>query len=79
MKDSITLEAGNEYFIELTPIGQSVTSQFKTMGYKDRRCRLSNETLASSTLKMYNKQNCIYECMVHYAMEKCACTAWDFH
>ena len=31
--ESLSLVAGHEYFIEITPFGQSVTSHFKSMKY----------------------------------------------
>ena len=77
-RDSLTLIAGNEYFIELTPFKQSVTSNFKSMTQEDRHCLLSNEVSPQSKLKVYAKQNCRFVCKVHKALENCGCIAWDF-
>ena len=77
-RDSLTLKAGHEYFIELTPYGQIVTSQFKSLEYADRHCSLSNEKSELSAMKVYSKQNCRYECKVHIAIENCNCIPWDF-
>ena len=76
--ESIILEAGNEYTIEVTPFGQYVTSEFKLMSYDQRKCLLSNEVPENSTLKAYIQQNCRYECKVRYAIDKCDCIPWDF-
>ena len=38
--DSITLRAGNEYRIKVTPSGQIVSNQFKLMSIEDRKCLL---------------------------------------
>jgi hypothetical protein len=76
--DSITLEAGNEYFVEVTPFGQSVTDQFKLIDQKDRNCLLSTEIFPTSKLKVQTKQNCMYECKVYYAIGHCGCIPWDF-
>ena len=38
--DSITLRAGNEYRIKVTPSGQIVSNQFKLMSIDDRKCFL---------------------------------------
>ena len=77
-KDSLTLEAGHEYFIQVTPIGQQVTKQFQALSFKDRHCLLSHEKNEHSVLKVYKKQNCRYECKVKFAISKCACIPWDF-
>ena len=75
---SLTLKAGHEYFIQVMPFGQSVTTQFKTMSYGERNCLLPEELPESSSMKVYSKQNCKYECKVRYSIEKCACLPWDF-
>lgn len=77
--DSLSLKAGNEYFIELTPFGQNVTNQFRKLDYQDRNCFLSKELPAKgSQLKVYSKQNCRYECKINIAIENCGCIPWDF-
>ena len=43
--DSITLRAGNEYRIKVTPSGQIVSNQFKLMSIKDRKCLLKEENI----------------------------------
>ena len=50
--DSILLSAGNEYFIEITPHGQTITSQFREMSYNDRNCLVSTEISNTSRLKV---------------------------
>ena len=76
--DSLILKKGHEYFIEVTPSGQIVSSDFKSLNYEDRNCVLSNEVPENSTLKKYSKHNCKYECRVNIAKEKCECIPWDF-
>ena len=46
--NSITLEKGHEYFIEITPTGQMVTKSFSEMSYEQRKCLLSNEVPSAS-------------------------------
>ena len=75
---AIALKSGHEYTIQVTPFGQSVTSEFLNMDKEVRNCQTANDLPTKTTLKMYNKQNCKYECMVNYAMKKCACIPWDF-
>ena len=76
--DSLTLKKGHEYFIEVTPSGQKVSADFKSLNYEDRNCVLSNELPENSTLKKYSMHNCKYECRVNIAKEKCDCIPWDF-
>ena len=76
--DSLVLKKGYEYFVEVTPSGQIVSSDFKSLNYEDRNCVLSNEVPKNSTLKKYSKHNCKYECRVNIAKEKCDCIPWDF-
>ena len=56
-KDSLTLQAGHEYFIQVTPIGQQVTKQFQALSFKDRQCLLSHENNEDSALKVYKNHN----------------------
>ena len=58
--------------------GQSVTSQFKKMNYEERNCLLPEELPELSSMKVYSKQNCRYECKVKHAIDTCACIPWDF-
>ena len=74
----IKLKSGYEYFIEVTPFGQSVTEEFKRLSYEERKCSLTDELPLFSALKIYRKQNCIYECKVNYAIKQCDCIPWDF-
>ena len=76
--DSLILKKGQEYFIEVTPSGQIVSADFKSINYEGRNCVLSNELPENSTLKKYSKHNCQYECRVNIAKEKCDCIPWDF-
>ena len=71
--DSLVLKKGYEYFIEVTPSGQIVSEDFKSLNYEDRNCVLSNEVPQNSTLKKHSKHNCKYECRVNIAKEKCDC------
>ena len=75
---AIALKSGYEYTIQVTPFGQSVTSEFVKMDQDIRECLMPSELPASTMLKVYNKENCKYECMVNYAMNQCACIPWDF-
>ena len=67
-----------EYTIKVTPEGQRVTSNFKALKNTDRDCFNADEIPEKSNMKIYNQQNCKFECRVGYAIEKCACVPWDF-
>ena len=44
------LEAGNEYFIDVTPKGQMSTEGFKNLNFQQRQCHLETEvTTAAGT------------------------------
>ena len=77
-RDSVLLEAGNEYTIVVKPFVQTVTDEFKQLGHEQRNCLLSDESPDFSALKLYTEPNCRYECKVHYAIDKCDCLPWDF-
>ena len=62
--NSLLLQAGHEYFIEVTPFGQYVTKEIKEMSHESRNCLLPNEIPRASMLKRYSKHNCVYECKV---------------
>ena len=51
-KDSIPLIRDYEYFIEVTPHGQTFTKQFKEMSYENRNCLLSTEISDTPLLKV---------------------------
>ena len=82
---SMILEAGNEYFIDVTPKGQMSTEGFKNLNFLQRQCHLETEVTTSassneesSSFKIYTKNNCKYECYVNLAHEHCHCIPWDY-
>ena len=75
---SISLKPGFEYEIELHPHGQISSPDFREMSLEKRGCRLSHETMESSTYQVYTKDNCLYDCRVQQAYKICQCLPWDF-
>ena len=77
-QSSITLEANNEYIIEVTPIGQIKSEAFKETHIHQRQCHTPSEVQEKSIFKMYTQKNCQYECHVNMAIGICQCLPWDF-
>ena len=75
---SLSLEAGNEYIIQVYSNGLASTEQYKSLSLKDRHCRLEHEVDKSSPFKVYAKNNCIYECNVKLVGDFCKCIPWEF-
>ena len=75
---SMTFVANHEYYIEITPIGQASTNDFKSLSKEQRQCFLTNEVSKTSLFKTYTKNNCKYECHIKMAIEICSCAPWDF-
>ena len=76
--DPIELEAGNEYYVEVYPIGQVSNEDFKAMNYEQRKCKLEDEVDDRSIFKKYTESNCKYECHVEIARETCGCVPWEY-
>lgn len=76
--DSMTMFKGYEYTIELTPFGQSITDEARAINSKERGCLLPDEIPPMSALKLYARDNCLFECQVNYAVKNCYCIPWDF-
>ena len=45
---SMILEAGNEYFIDVTPKGQISTEGFKNLNFQQRQCHLETEVVTAA-------------------------------
>ena len=75
---TISLQPGHEYVIVLSPSGKESTNGFKQLSLEQRLCRLDNEVPAGSVFKVYSKNNCLYECYISKAFEKCHCIPWDY-
>ena len=74
----LTLEFGNEYFIDVFPNGQISSDDFKTLNYNQRKCKLESEVDASGVFNTYTQMNCKYQCRVELASQKCECVPWDY-
>ena len=74
----IKLEAGKEYFIEISPKGQKASEAFKALNEDQRKCKLESDVIKGSIFKKYTKNNCKYECHVEKARNNCGCKPWDF-
>ncbi len=44
----------------------------------DRNCRFPDETDGLTLFKRYSKNNCLLECWVLAASDRCNCTPWDY-
>ena len=75
---SVSLKPGFEYEIELYPYGQVSTEDFRHMSLSKRSCRLMDETMEGATHPIYTKANCLYDCRIQQALNKCLCIPWDF-
>ena len=75
---SITLKPGYEYTIEVFPTGQESSNGFKKLSFEQRSCRLDHEIPEGSSFKVYSKTNCLYDCYIAEAFQKCQCIPWDF-
>ena len=74
----IKMKAGNEYFVDVTPIGQISDNDFKALSFTQRRCRLDHEIDESGIFQSYSSLNCKYECQVKLAINACGCVPWDY-
>ena len=74
----IELKANHEYFIEITPIGQITSKEYKALDFQQRKCYTEDEFSESSMFKSYTVNNCKYECGIKTAKQKCKCLPWDF-
>ena len=77
-EQTITLLRGHEYFIDVVPVGQTSTINFRNLDKEKRNCLLPNEGPISSVFRQYSQQNCKYECYVSLAKVKCQCNPWEF-
>ena len=73
------LKAGTEYVIRITPQKQMTTASYRSLHTSIRNCLLESETPANSSMKIYTKTNCQFECKIKNAAEKCQCLPWDFN
>ena len=75
---SFILQAGNEYFIEVSPKGAKSSPAFKRIAKEHRNCLLDDEVNSQSAFKVYTLNNCKYECHVSLASSLCKCIPWEF-
>ena len=67
------------YLIDVTPTGTIASERFKGRNVKDRNCFTKTDKWpASKSFKMYDQNNCKYECLVKLAQDLCKCIPWDF-
>ena len=52
----LTLEAGFEYFLDVTPHVVATTDAFKEMDTKQRKCKLQNEIYEKSIFRVYKME-----------------------
>ena len=52
---SLILEAGNEYFIQVYPNGVVTSENYKSLTFDHRQCKLKDEIEKSSVFKIYTK------------------------
>ena len=76
--EAIYLRLGNEYHIDVTPVGSRSSDNLKALDAEDRNCLLENEISQESIFKRYTESNCKYECHVTIAKQNCGCVPWDF-
>ena len=74
----LDLKAGYSYTIDITPIGQVSSEEFKRQSFKQRNCFLEYEGLEESIFNAYSENNCKYECHVKLARKVCKCQPWDY-
>lgn len=67
-----------DYILEITPTGHVSSDNVKGLDVKQRKCLTKNEIDKGSMFKVYNEDNCKYECYVKTASQLCQCTSWDF-
>ena len=75
---SLTLEANNEYFIDVTPTGKISSQEIKDLDFKDRKCNSEEDSIKSKSFKNGKEHNCLNDCLVSLAKEQCNCLPWDF-
>ena len=76
--EALSLKAGWEYHIVVTPFGVRSTSNRKSLSKEKRGCLLEDEVPEGSMFKKYSQNNCKYECHVTLAKQSCGCVPWDF-
>ena len=72
------LDAGFEYWIDVSPTGQLASESYQKVALNQRNCLLESEVDKSSIFTKYTHSNCKYDCHTKKAMETCKCAPWDF-
>ena len=75
---TISLKPGYKYTIQISPKIQESSDSFKNVPLGIRPCLLEHEAPNGYSFKKYSKNNCLYECHVSKASDKCKCIPWDF-
>ena len=77
--NSLNVKIGHMTEILVTPSVLSSESNLRSLGYKARQCRFSDEPTPNMTIfKYYTQSVCEYECLLKRAREKCHCTPYSY-
>lgn len=72
------LRVGGMNAIKMTPLIAEASEDLRHVPIKKRSCRFSDELDGMKMFQNYSQAKCEYECMMKYALEKCApCIPWN--
>ena len=75
----ISLPAGFHYTIKVSAeISSSNQEIADSLFPEERYCRFAEESEKSVMFERYDKTNCIFECQMKKAYDKCGCVPWNY-
>ena len=75
--NSIALQPGMKTTIRIDVTQLQSTSELYTMPLEERKCQFMDENQNLDLFKVYTQANCLKECEIKYAAEKCGCIPWS--
>ena len=73
-----SIEAGYVTTISITPSQILTSRNAKELPLDKRQCLFKEDSRKLTLFKGYTQANCLFECHLKAAYEKCACIPWDF-
>ena len=75
----VDVEYGFTTSVKITPSQLKTSESTKGLKMNQRKCNFEDEiNQANSSFVQYNQMNCLFECRIKKAFDKCACSPWDY-
>jgi len=74
----INVKVGYETTFLITPSKIVATDDVKDLAFYRRNCKFDDETDKLVLFKKYTRSNCMFECQLKTASDKCQCVPWDY-